>query len=865
MFVAVGTLPLGAAELMLEAESARLGDGAQVREQAGFKGVAAQAGAKAVNDRKPDIEWDIKLPPGRYDIKSIAGSFDAEKTRLKSAPTKYDSSFALFQIGDGIPTSRVVLAPWQNLDKAAQDIGIFIIPKATTLKVWLPAGITLDSISIKPYKPPKVPQAAWNYQPKPLKAHPRLWMNPETLPEIKANLEHPRHKRLWEKVKESAAKPYPLPDEKALEIKFDTALENAAVNKAFVALMTDDEKLAREAIELMKAYVSKVEFGNLLDITRERGNSIYMASLVYDWCYPYMTYDDKKLFHDRLMESAINMEMGYPPYGQIVTNGHGNEAQLLRDMLAMGIALYDENPEPYTLCAYRIYEELIPLRRFEYASARHNQGVGYAIHRFQWEVMATMMLERATGEKAMDDNTKNIIEYFLYLRQGDKYWLRDGDGRNGAMNMGNYWILLNGYAENPVLRKNLVPEDLADSRFTNYSSLLQNNPNQPEGASWDTMPLTRFFPNPLGAMIIRNSWEDTTEQPQAIVEVKGGVTHFGNHQHSDAGSFQAYYKGELVGDVGQYHFYGTPYDYNFNKRSISHSLMLFDTETKEKRQYNYMSEDGGQRYNQRCPANLPDVKADKGHNFGWVMAFADGPDAMKPTWNYMASELTPAYLEGALKSYQRFAVVWRGKGGTQDDVFTLVFFDRVISNSADAVKKWQMNSIYPSKPTAKGWSVTNPGGGQATVEIVHPKFADCQRELLDEAQSLTVGGKQLTSPGPEIKAFRSFYIPPKGKRSDLVTVVHISDAGVTTPEAEYYDNGQFHFVKIGNRATAFAKEPGMIAPEGALANFAEETELLLTGIPAGKWLINDVEYTVNPDQATLYIDKVTGPVYYKKQ
>lgn len=52
----------------------------------------------------------------------------------------------------------------------------------------------------------------------------------------------------------------------------------------------------------------------------------------------------------------------------------------------MSIALHDEDPVPYRYCAYRLLEELVPMRRFEYHSPRHNQGVSYAAYRFGWEM-----------------------------------------------------------------------------------------------------------------------------------------------------------------------------------------------------------------------------------------------------------------------------------------------------------------------------------------------------------------------------------------------------------------------------------------------------------------------------------------------
>lgn len=75
-------------------------------------------------------------------------------------------------------------------------------------------------------------------------------------------------------------------------------------------------------------------------------------------------------------------------------------------------------------------------------------------------------------------------------------------------------------------------------------------------------------------MIARTGWNIGMSSNDVVAEIKGGGYHFGNRQHSDAGSIQLYYRGLQFGDLGVYKFYGTPYDMGFNKRSIAHSMML---------------------------------------------------------------------------------------------------------------------------------------------------------------------------------------------------------------------------------------------------------------------------------------------------
>src|SRR5690606_28503276 len=119
-------------------------------------------------------------------------------------------------------------------------------------------------------------------------------------------------------------------------------------------------------------------------ISREIGRAIYTGALVYDWCYPLLEQGEKELLRKHMMRLARDMEIGWPPfYGvESIVNGHGNEAQICRDLLAMSIAIYDEDPLPYRYTSYTVLEQLLPMRAFEYQSPRHNQGVDYGAYRF---------------------------------------------------------------------------------------------------------------------------------------------------------------------------------------------------------------------------------------------------------------------------------------------------------------------------------------------------------------------------------------------------------------------------------------------------------------------------------------------------
>jgi heparin/heparan-sulfate lyase len=258
---------------------------------------------------------------------------------MRRAKGKQDSLQLLIAVGAERPTERVVFVPWSRPESCWQTTGKFAFDgKDQEIRIWLPVGVILDALEIGPYNPPKVPDAATRYRPPivPPSTRPRLWVSTESLPGIRANLTRGENAPLWATIRARAAEPFVFQVEPGREVGSQAALERAAVAKAFVFLMNRETDRGREAVELIRDYVAAVDFGNLLDITREIGRAIYSAALVYDWCYDLMSPTDRGTIRRNLMRLADDMEVGWPPFRQMIVNGHGNEAQINRDLLAYG-------------------------------------------------------------------------------------------------------------------------------------------------------------------------------------------------------------------------------------------------------------------------------------------------------------------------------------------------------------------------------------------------------------------------------------------------------------------------------------------------------------------------------------------------
>ncbi len=842
-----GTGARAAASAVCEAENAKL-DAARVEVVShdpfsGKKGVALKAGAASLaeaTNAAPDLVFEVRVPrPGRYSLSTWAAVDEAGAARMRAARSKFESLFAKIRVGGQRPTRRVVFVPWSDPKLCWQQLGVFDLEESQPVAFWLPDGVRLDRLEVHPYRPPAVPREVVDYTPSvlPPASHPRLWVNPEALAEIRKRLTHPEHQPHWDRLRKLAARPFAFAPQPDCEVAYNTPLEQAALAKAFVFLVQGDAKAGREAADLMLRYLPQVEFGNLLDVTREVGAAIYAGSCVYDWCYGLYSTEERELLRKNLMRLAEMMECGWPPFRQTIVNGHGNEAQVNRDLLAMSIAVYDEDPLPYRYCAYKVLEELVPMRRFEYQSPRHNQGVSYAAYRFGWEMHAAWLMRRLCGHEVFDANIKSVPYYWLYMRLPDGGMLRDGDG----VCNGPYWshsqtfLLGYAYSGDPVVKGEYQRQ--AASRGDDLLFLLLNDPAVTAEPRLEGLPLTIDFGPVLGGMIARTGWSLGTNSADVVAEVKGGGYHFGNHQHADAGSIQIYYRGLQVAKLGQYKFYGTPYDMNFNKRSAAQSVLLvFDPQEKV---LNGLANDGGSRFLQSHPRTPEEAKANPLFSYGQVVSCSFGPSPKAPAFSYFCADLKGAYSEKVASYTRRFCFLNLGLPGHPA---AMIVADDITSANAAFKKVWQLNTLRPPQLTRDGarlWNVEGGVTGRLDVCMLLPGGGDRTVELLSGEDASSVAGKRYAPPKPneaEANGCRLLLSPRQARERDrFLTVLQACD-GEPLP-VSYEESGAMDVIRVADRIVALPKASGLSAAPFAVKVPAggQTYHVLVAGLQDGAW------------------------------
>jgi len=236
----------------------------------------------------------------------------------------------------------------------------------TTLFVLLFASAPLAA------QPSKVADARWMDEdgvsiPVPPSEHPRVFLRARDIGDLKRRVAHPSLKPVWNEMQELAK------ENAQIRIEVDAARY----------LMTRDAELGRRTLALALETLEKATYDKRIqDVTRPIGRMLVTGSIAYDWCYPLLTAEQKKAFHAQLLRLAQQLECGYPPRRMGWVTGHGSEWMVMRDMLAAGLAIYDEDPAMYGHAAVTFFTGHLPARNWWYPGHAFHQGTSYSETRF---------------------------------------------------------------------------------------------------------------------------------------------------------------------------------------------------------------------------------------------------------------------------------------------------------------------------------------------------------------------------------------------------------------------------------------------------------------------------------------------------
>lgn len=721
--------------------------------------------------------------------------------------------------------------------------------------------------------------------------HPRLYLTAKDIPLLKDKLNDPVFKNFKEHLAESAAYQTNGNLSSVKEhYNDDLKIRDAIEAKALMYVLDLDQQKGRDAVNAVLNYFRTLKADKTgQDYTRVMGREIVTGSIVYDWCYPLLSAQQKQFLIRHMEALATQMEIGWPQIKGSSITGHTVEAQLSRDMLSLAIATYNEKPQIYERVAGRIFAEFVPARRFYEPAGYHHQGSAYGAYRFNWDMFATYIFDKMGYPDLYPKAQSQIPYYFIYSRRPDGQLLRNGDDyTEQGTPFGKWWplgqsafFLAGSYYKDPiVINEGLKERPLAQGNDAIFDFLFFDTKaigHQTKNA----LSLTRYFQEPFGAMIARTGWEDGIASPDVVAMMKVQSYNFSNHQHLDAGSFQLYYKGPLTVQSGIYQGttggYGDEHFKNYSQRSIAHNTMLvYDPDEHFSLHGKAIINDGGQQYpNGGIEAENLDSLLAKGYHTGTVLAHAFGPDPVKPDFTYLKGDLTKAY-SGKVSDFKRSFVFINFK----DPVIpaALIVFDHLVTSKKGFKKYWLMHCVEEPKVDSIYTTVSRTQKGYAGKMINTTLLPEKSNLVINKVggagRAYEVFGKNfpqaMVSPAiasADSAVWRIEVSPRKPAEANLfLNVMEVMNNDVKPTKAllpERIETGLLTGAKILDRIVLFSKS-GLLVNQPFELSVSGNAMVLITDLEKGDWNVGCTDHPQNTvgivmnDQQLIYFKAGSG-------
>ena len=566
--------------------------------------------------------------------------------------------------------------------------------------------------------------------------HPRLMLRASDLPRVRKNLTAPRcalSASLWQELLETPVRCQGATPQFGT---YDLSEYLSVEAKALAALLSGDPAEARAVIQDLLLLLKNSTFSNASLNPRWGGHLIFIAAQVYDWCYTSLTEEEKQYIISACETYAETyLEMGYPPVKQAALSGHGSETQLLRDLLAFGIAVYDERPDIYDYCAGRILEEYLPAFRYQFAGGFHPQGPSYGAYRYACMMWGALLMYAMTGERIFPKELDAIPDSFLYVTRPDGEAMRLGDDfyeRKAPYTRSCPFVVPMFFAgaytgdlryykvfEEGLHREYLSPS-LRGRDYYTEGSFGEGILSPTVQLIWDgltpeftgeSLPAYRYFGSPVGITL----WNDG----KRIVLMKIGELWGSNHDHLDTGCFQVYCDGILASDSGVYDSYGTDHRRLYAIRTSAHNCLTVSDPEKPEHEYAPGSPyDGGVR--KPCGGKEPKTLDSwvKDYRMAQVLSHTESDSLCRIT-----GDLTEAYCHTCNKVIRSMS--WEPQKGAYG---TLTVQDSIEAKSDTFVTGFHLHC--QSAPTVQG----------NTVILSHDKAELVCRVLAPENPCITVTG-----------------------------------------------------------------------------------------------------------------------------
>lgn len=451
--------------------------------------------------------------------------------------------------------------------------------------------------------------------------------------------------------------------------------------KALRSLLEGDRARGREVVDILLGLMRSIYVYDAHMQARFSGHFIFLAAEVYDWCYPLITCEER-LEIIGVCESLAekHFEMGYPPARQAAISGHGSEAQLLRDLLAFSIAVYDERPDIYNYCAGRLFEEYLPVYQTFFMGEFHPQGPCYGAYRYSWTMWFGLLIYSMSKERVLTPGTVSMADSLLYLRRSDGEAMRLGDDYNETKALYTHknpffvpMFLAAAYsgdaiwyaeAQDQMREEYLLPlhwgYDFYDEGaygegvISPSVYMIWNRLTPPTEAR--KLKNSRHFGWPIGVSVYNDG--------QRTVLMKLGCLWGSNHDHLDTGCFQIYDGEILASDSGVYDSYGTPHRKKYAIQTLAHNCITVD----------------GKGTRTPCGRREPETLEDwlRDYRMARIISHTEADDGCT-----LEGDLSDAYADTC--SFVTRKMVWEASRGERG---TLTVYDEIAPKKEDAEVKF---------------------------------------------------------------------------------------------------------------------------------------------------------------------------------
>jgi heparin/heparan-sulfate lyase len=685
--------------------------------------------------------------------------------------------------------------------------------------------------------------------------HPRLYLRARDLSDVASRMNNPVLRPVWDEMQAAAKESTQI----RLEVAALRYLLDRDADRAW--------QTAAETLTLLRKVSGELGDALANNNSRKIGRVMVTGAIVYDWCHPLLTAEQKAGYREALVTLARALECGYPPDKGSFVTGHPSEWMILRDMLSAGVALYDEFPEMYRVTARRIFGSHLPARAWWYPGHAFHQGPGYADARWVSDMYALWIFDRMGAGNVFEPAQQFVPYEWIYLRRPDGAFIRSADGQNWPTRLGS--LLTASYYGDGYILADYLKDPVADHKNPLYQFLWRDpGPRSPAVCDtrlfeflWrdpalrplplDRLPLSRYFGFPYGWMVARTGWDEQS----VIAQMRINIYNFVGHQHADAGSFELYYKGPLAMHTGVYQGvnggFGGPHSRNYYQRTIAHNALLIHDpgEKFAVRAGQPSANDGGQRIpgGGREVRELDDML--KGtYRTGTVLGHGFGPDPRAPAYAYLKGDITAAYTSKVREVKRAFVFLNLGAAATVPAA--LVVFDRVVAANRAFAKTWLLHSI--EEPSLRGATATvtlasHGWSGKLVNTTLLPGPDNLRLEKVGgPGKEFWVDGRNYFDtkdpPDPETGTWRVELSPRRPAEADLfLNVIQVMDAAAAAVQplaVEPIETGGVVGMRLADRVVLFQSraertgEPVTFSVHGQV-----NLKFVVTDLAEGTWQV----------------------------